>query len=245
MPTLTRRPSTPVLHQASQSLLADDLGAAVAAHAWPQLDPQRIKATQPNLLAVILALIHRYSGASATHAGTYYRDQRVALDTPGRPPAMPMPERLAPTVIAKQLDWAVGNLFGEVTPAKLDAALSNVTGLTETAVLDAGRDRILAAVQADRQAVGWARVPEARACSFCLLLATRGAVYKTEHTAAFEAHDHCRCHVEPLFGAAYEPTAQVRAAQSLYSATPNGRSAATARNNFRVALKRERDAGHH
>lgn len=41
----------------------------------------------------------------------------------------------------------------------------------------------------------WRRVPEAGACSFCLMLATRGAVYRTARTAgeANSYHRFCRC----------------------------------------------------
>ena len=41
----------------------------------------------------------------------------------------------------------------------------------------------------------WRRVPEARACDFCLMLATRGAVYRTAQTAGDgnDYHRHCRC----------------------------------------------------
>lgn len=44
----------------------------------------------------------------------------------------------------------------------------------------------------------WRRVPEAGACDFCLMLATRGAVYKSDRTAGASKryHRHCSCHAE-------------------------------------------------
>lgn len=44
----------------------------------------------------------------------------------------------------------------------------------------------------------WRRVPEAGACPFCLMLATRGAVYRNERTAgdSNDYHWRCRCSVE-------------------------------------------------
>jgi hypothetical protein len=44
----------------------------------------------------------------------------------------------------------------------------------------------------------WRRVPEAGACSFCLMLATRGAVYRTAQTAGSgnAYHRMCRCDAE-------------------------------------------------
>lgn len=45
--------------------------------------------------------------------------------------------------------------------------------------------------------LGWARVLTGeRNCSFCAMLASRGAVYKSEKTAGFEPHDRCDCHPE-------------------------------------------------
>ena len=234
--------SSPEVHQLGQSLLVADLTSAVSAHAWPTFDPAAIEASLPRLLAVILALIRGYGGASASHATTFYAEQRRSAGIPGRPPVRVPPD--PPTAqVAAQIKWAVGGLYGDVQPTTLAAAQSNVARVTETLVLDKGRTAILDAVAADKVATGWARVPEAGACSFCLLLATRGAVYKSEASSAFDAHNGCHCHIEPLFAHHYEPTAQVRAAQALYRATPNGNSPATARNNFRVALQQERDAG--
>jgi len=44
----------------------------------------------------------------------------------------------------------------------------------------------------------WRRAPERGACDFCLMLATRGAVYKTQRTAGDgnKYHRHCRCRAE-------------------------------------------------
>jgi len=231
----------PEVHQAGQALLAADLAEAVARHAWPTFNPRQIQATLPALLVMIRALIQRYGQAAAVHAAQFYRQQRAAAGVPGRIP-IPMPPAPSEEQVQAQLQWAVSNLYGPVTPEAEQAALTNVQGVTENLVLDQSRQTIIDAVQRDKAAKGWARVPEAAACSFCLLLATRGAVYKSSQTADFKSHDHCKCHAEPVFNA-YEPSATVRAAQALYRDTPNGSTPAETRNNFRVALQRERDAG--
>lgn len=41
----------------------------------------------------------------------------------------------------------------------------------------------------------WRRVPDANACDFCLMLATRGAVYESAATAG-AGHRNCNCGVE-------------------------------------------------
>jgi hypothetical protein len=88
-------------------------------------------------------------------------------------------------------------------------------------VLDLGRDSIIDSVHKDTQAEAWARVTEPKPCAFCALLATRGAVYKSEKSAEFEAHDHCRCHAQPVFtGVPFEASAQIREFQAFYRAHP-------------------------
>ena len=47
-------------------------------------------------------------------------------------------------------------------------------------VANAARDTITTAALADDGANGWARHASANACAFCAMLATRGAVYKTQ-----------------------------------------------------------------
>lgn len=248
------------VHQAGQSILAGDLVGAIATHAWPQLDPRSVSTTKGRLLAVVMALIHRYGTASSAHAASYYKAARVSAGIPGRvtvrPAALPSTEQ-----VSKSLDWATSGLYREATPETEQAALTKVEGLTQSLVLNMGRETLITAVEDDRKAKGWARVPEPGACSFCLLLATRGAVYKSKETAGpnqrsvrnpgseafkgageFKVHDHCHCHVEPQFSDHYEPTAQVRAAQALYAATPY-RSPKEARNNFRRAVAKARAEG--
>jgi hypothetical protein len=53
----------------------------------------------------------------------------------------------------------------------------------------------------DSRHVGWARVPTgSETCSFCIMLASRGAVYKSEKTAGGHGHyhSHCDCRIVPV-----------------------------------------------
>jgi hypothetical protein len=232
-------------HQAGQSILASDLAGAISTAAWPQLDPRDVRGSLPRFLTLIMALIHRYGTASSVHAAAFYKTARADAGIRGNVTVRPAPLPPAEQV-TKSLEWATSGLYREVTPQTERAALTKVEGLTQTLALNMGRQTIIEAVKTDRQAKGWARVPEAGACSFCLLLATRGAVYKSKASAGgskFKTHDHCHCHVEPTFSDHYEPTALVRQAQDLYAATPYGDNPNEARNNFRVAVDQARDAG--
>ena len=42
----------------------------------------------------------------------------------------------------------------------------------------------------------WRRVPEPGACDFCLMLATRGAVYASQETAGRDNDYHAHCHCD-------------------------------------------------
>ena len=75
--------------------------------------------------------------------------------------------------------------------------------------VNGGRDAVQRAVQQDRLAVGWMRITDSDPCAFCLMLASRGPVYKSAATAGFEIdpvrgeinrfHDNCACQVVPVF----------------------------------------------
>lgn len=90
--------------------------------------------------------------------------------------------------LAKEGDAAFARACGEF--ARNDAFRS----LNETIIANVGRDR-------DRGAM-FARVPTGtETCTFCLMLASRGAVYHTRKTAGEWRHFHrgCDCKVVPSF----------------------------------------------
>lgn len=86
----------------------------------------------------------------------------------------------------------------------LEAAMSNAfvqsAGAVTRFVQNAGRETIEQSVLRDEAAYGVARVTDGNPCSFCAMLCSRGAVYKSEMTADFEAHAHCNCTSEPVYG---------------------------------------------
>lgn len=78
-------------------------------------------------------------------------------------------------------------------------------------VADGGRAPLAAEVRTgNRGAVGYARVVDADPCPFCAMLASRGAVYRSDAFAgsndlfagdgAFKVHDGCECTLEPVYG---------------------------------------------
>lgn len=201
-------------HRAEQAALATII-ARLIAQAWARLlDPHDLKNSSPRLTVAAEAIVRQYGQASAAHALTSYRLQRREAGIPGRP-AVKMPPLPPRDLIVGTIEKALHPLYGPVTPELEQSVQDEVAAAVEQLVLDQGRQAVIDAVQADKEAKGWARVPEPDACSFCALLATRGAVYKTRETASFEAHNNCRCNAEPVFNS-YEPSAQIRQWQAEY-----------------------------
>lgn len=164
------------------------------------------------LVAATLALVSGYFRLSAATAATYYQAFRTAEHVPGR--ATPT---LATAIAEQQITTSL-YVTGQVAARKALAAgqtpeqarqtaLTRMSGAITRLVLDGGRQTLLGSVQADPQALGWARVTDGNPCYFCLMLASRGAVYKSEQTASFEAHDHCGCSAVPVYRGSKLPAA--------------------------------------
>jgi hypothetical protein len=203
-------------HRVEQAALVS-LIARLVAHAWATLlDPHNLKGSTPRLTAAIEAIVKQYGAASAAHALSSYRSQRRAAGIVGRP-ALRMPQAPSHDVIEGTVENTLHSLYGPVTPETEARVQDALTSEVEQLVLHQGRDALINATQSDKEAKGWARVTEPDACSFCRLLATRGAVYKTRESGDFRAHTKkpdgsggtCRCNVEPVFNA-FEMTAQAR-----------------------------------
>lgn len=222
-------------HRTEQAALGS-LIAGLIAQAWSQLDVHNLKATSPRLTAAVEAIVRHYGAASASHALTAYRQQRREAGIPGRP-SLSMPAVPSHDDVARVVESTLHDLYGTVTPEVEQKVQDELSAEVEQLVLDQGRRATIDATEADKEAKGWARVPEPDACSFCAMLVTRGAVYKSRASASFETHPNCRCNVEPVFNA-YEPTAQIREWQRIWDEQIKGKfSGRDARVAFRQALE--------
>lgn len=140
------------------------------------------------LVAFVPALVNRYGPVAAEIAVEYYQGAVGA----GSFVATPAESLLAPEHMEKSLRRVAGGLWSGEHDAVLDAA----RGFTGRWVRDYGRETIIH--NARREKVGFARVPTGgKTCSFCLIMASRGVVYKSEKSAgsARKFHDHCDCEI--------------------------------------------------
>ncbi|MEU9603702.1 hypothetical protein [Streptomyces sp. NPDC048057] len=102
----------------------------------------------------------------------------------------------------------------------LEEIANTVRGHAQKLVADGGRETIVTAAQQDRRALRWMRVPEADACGFCLMVASRGAVYASKKSGGGikggEFHLNCQCDTAPIFSNRYEYPDAVKRARTLW-----------------------------
>lgn len=204
-------------HQLAQASLSALVAQAIA-QAWFRLfDPHDLRGSRQRLVVATQVIVEHYGRGASTAALTHYRNERRAQGANGPAPSLRPAPPQAQAQVEATVDKVLQPLYGPASEVGIENAQHALESEAEQMVLDQSRDTIIGAVHEDREARAWARITEPGACSFCRLLATRGAVYKTEASADFRAHvkqpngsgGTCRCHVEPAFGP-YEMTAQAR-----------------------------------
>lgn len=210
-------------HYAAQLALSAELASAIKGLGQNSTDVE-----------MVAGLTHEFSFGAITLASDYYTDVRdlAGVTTAYR------------TVVTSPWDSEsiAAYIDASVTDVAPDAFAPEIEALAQKIALDAGTDDLFANIANDREARRWARVARPGACAFCLMLAARGAVYRTESSGNFRAHPKCHCDVEPLFGNAYEPPAHIRAMQSLWSESTGDVTGSKAKQNaFRRAVYADRN----
>jgi hypothetical protein len=228
-------------HRLAQRRIGLDTIARVR-NTFPLLDPEAIDATFGRWLATVEPIVQRQRQVSARVAAQYliqYRAAEIGAEAAFTPTlAGALPTRLlrtsmlvtGPAQIRSKLS-AGAPLVQVMSDAEASAAAAAMRH-----TVNAGRDTILDTVNNDRRAHGWQRVTSANPCSFCALLATRGAVYRSEGRGSFPSHDACLCAAQPVYNADEPPAPGVERFRQIYNESTVGLSGAEARNAFRQAL---------
>ena len=178
--------------------------------------PSSLEASLGLWRAAVAALIDRYGAAAATLAADSYERQRLTADVAGSfdaRPAADAPEEQ----VEESLRWATADLWPteeeqEPFDVRLAAAQARAEGVAQKLVADRARATMRESADRDRGAVAYARAAALGACSFCKLMASRGAVYKDAGRAGRDAneqfsgddsvvkfHDNCHCTIVPVF----------------------------------------------
>ncbi|MFE9497271.1 hypothetical protein [Streptomyces collinus] len=163
------------------------------------LEFQNIVATTNALEIFMPALIAEYGEIGAAVAVDFYDELREgsAAAKPFKAVMGDLPEQKA---IQASTRWAVGPLFQE--ESDVDTTIKNLTEINDRFVKQSARNTIFHSAQKDPSKASYARVPSgSRTCKFCLMLASRGAVYANEKKAGKlnSYHGHCDCQVIPMW----------------------------------------------
>lgn len=172
---------------------------------WPALDFTNIDAitgTWPAFEAALALLIDVRYANSAQIAAAYFQVFRAVEGVPGSSAAIlagALPDEQILTSIRVTGLYEARKQLAANAPDADRQTLAKLLGSTGNLVAHGGRNTLIGSANADRQAIGYARVASGRrACAFCRMLASRGFVFK-ESTVGFRAHDGCACTVETQY----------------------------------------------
>jgi hypothetical protein len=156
---------------------------------WSDLPIEDGAATKRGLTGLLRELLETFAPLAAGAGADWYAEARAEAGVVKRfTPSLVVP------VIAPQIEanagWAVGPLFGNADP---DLALRRSAGVLQKLTANADRATILTNARRDPAKPRWYRGASAKCCAFCAMVASRGAMYRSEETADFKAHNNCRC----------------------------------------------------
>lgn len=143
-----------------------------------------------------------------------FTDTDAVVDWGGHDPVDDLvpPRTLAAELHTSGAAVAKARIGKGMTPTEAKEKAANaVAAKVVKQVADGGRAPLAAEVRTgNRGAVGYARVVDADPCPFCAMLASRGAVYRSDAFSgsndlfsgdnAFKVHDGCECTLEPIYG---------------------------------------------
>ena len=136
----------------------------------------------------VTILVRAYRQISAAAAAAYFTAFRQAAEAEGvavptLAAAIPDAQIAASMYVTGRDGLRVALDAGQLADQARSTVFVRTSGAVTRHILDGGRQTLIDSVQADKQAVGWARITDGNPCYFCLTLASRGAVYQTERTA--------------------------------------------------------------
>lgn len=140
-------------------------------------------------------LIDTYGLAAGALAADWYDDLRAEQEVRGR--FVADPTEIGDRGAEQLATWSVARTW--VSPDDWSNVIPAAQGGLQRRLADVARETIMNASIRDTEAEGWQRVARPGACSFCVMVASRGVVYR-ESSARFASHDHCFCTAVPAGG---------------------------------------------
>lgn len=158
---------------ALSKLVQDDLTGFFGA-----LDLSKPEIARDALIEFMPLLVSEYGSVTETLALDYYDDMRAAQGAAGTFRASAGAGGIPVGAVESKVRYLAGNLW----TAAPESMLGGLLLAADKYVKQPGRDAI--ADNAKREGVGYARVPQGRTtCSFCLMLASRDAIYASKRSA--------------------------------------------------------------
>lgn len=165
--------------------------AALVAH-WLENVQGNPADSVDELRQFVLDLVAEYGQVAAATAIDFYDSVRPA----GAPQFDPTPVVRDDLVGGGTLNWVTEPLLGEDWQKALDRAAAEI----QKDIQAAANETIGEATETDPLDVKYARWPgNPDPCAWCVLRASRGAVYWSEQTAERGDHIKCGCRVTPVF----------------------------------------------
>lgn len=244
-------------HYAAQLALSVALADAVRT-LWPSLLP--LNPTNVRRLTDALSiLLNAFSESAISLVSDHYTTVRrnSGVSSPFSVVRAPLPPR---STVATMVDEAITDRLEESLADFEAKILANVQSGIQKALADEARAQLVASVEGDENALGFARIARPDACAWCLTQAfrtsTRGVevgrhygVYKSRKSAGQlpegaadlnRFHPNCHCTVEPIFDAAFQPAAHILDMEQLYKESTADSEKGERLNDFRRALAAQR-----
>lgn len=144
-----------------------------------ELDGLSPRATRDALIETLPAILGPYGSTASDLAATWYEDLRAGSVDDGPFRAASRFE-LDEVRVRRMAGYSVSPLFDQSD----STVLALLGGASQRLIAGAGRDTIDLNIASDRVRVGYQRVPQSGCCAFCGLVASRGAVYRSQESAS-------------------------------------------------------------
>jgi hypothetical protein len=163
-------------------------------------DLEQLWGLSPKELAVALfdllpGLVDTWGEASAAAAADWYDELRDTQDIPGRFSAIVEP--LGDLGASALAGWAAEPL--KLPEPDLLSARSRLEDGFQKRLVNSANLTVTGSAAEDPNARGYMRQTRPGACKFCIMVASRPAVY-TKASATFACHGHCYCEAVPAWG---------------------------------------------
>lgn len=205
-------------HRRSQDLLTTTLARLLLAQYRRHINGQQSADDIARWLEASLPLVDSFHTRSAAVAETFYARSRSLVDTNGEPPdASPkalVGEAVQTSFMVTGVVGLMKKLEAQMPPGQaLEEAGDAAVGAAVRHALEGGRTYIQDVVTKDKIALGYYRETKEGCCSFCALLASRGAVFEEDSFAdsdpqfrddpdlpsSEKVHDLCHCSMWPVY----------------------------------------------